>query len=68
MVVFSLLDLVWSSIHILYDYYSKERKFSFGHDSQHFRYIRRHRSLCILLHSISIHYPFSIVAFSMFLL
>lgn len=37
MVVFSLLDLVFS--HIPYDYYSKERNFSFGHDSRHFRYI-----------------------------
>lgn len=54
-----LVYSIWFQ-HIPYDYYSKERNFSFGHDSRHFRYIRRHRSLCILLHALL--YPFSIVA------
>lgn len=33
-----LVYSIWLQ-HIPYDYYSKERNFSFGHDSRHFRYI-----------------------------
>lgn len=70
MVVFSLLDSVSAySVWLLFE----GEKFQFWTWFSAFSLYRRHRSLCILLHSIhhplsTIHYPFSIVAFSMFLL